>query len=231
MTPLDTGRIDEMISDYGMALFWFATVMSVVIPLAIFLKRQPWRFAEGGLVSKPEKEVFRDLANPATRDSLAKFLQAHGITGEADIRDQKVFPAVPAMHLDPLAVVLNLAASRIDRLKNPNACALYMRDVEADRWVILDELSLFDLRNAARVITRVAEDRKKSRSIYKGFDDGELDSLVKAGLSGWLKRKGLFEQAQEIMSSPQYIHSELQRDIDMVRSVVELIFKVKGAEV
>lgn len=211
-----------MVSTFWLLMLW--TVLS--IPVGLLLAKWFQVRKKGEIVPAPVP-VFRDLANPETRKSLELFLAKHGISGEADIRDCRVIPPVPPSSVEPLSVVLELAASRIDRMKNPNACSLYLRDSETDRWQVLDELSLIDLRHAARVIRRVAEDRKRSRAIYKGFEPDEVRNFVRAGLAADFRRTGKLDMAA--------LAAEGKLDSDPlfegVKAVVELIFKVKGADV
>ncbi len=100
-----------------------------------------------------------------------------------------------------------------------------MRDSVNDRFILLGDLDLDHLVDAARVMQRVAEDRRKSRSIYKGMTEDEMKSLTRAGLSQWLKDDGEFGHSNEVM---QGIWDE-RPEFLMAMNVLDLAFKVKGA--
>lgn len=99
-----------------------------------------------------------DLSSPITRARLTSFLDSAGITGSAEIRDAVVYP----MHEDrahPLAIVFGNAAAFANRLKNPDACSLYIRDSVNDRFLLLADLDLDHIREAAQTLRRVAAEK------------------------------------------------------------------------
>jgi len=171
------------------------------------------------------QQRLRDLKDQATRQELTGFLQKQQVVGDADIRNGFVLAPVPPENLEPLAIVLGNAAAFIARLRNPAASSLYVRDSVNDRFILLGDLDLDHLVDAARVMQRVAEDRRKSRSIYKGMTEDEMKSLTRAGLSQWLKDDGEFGHSNEVMQGlwderPEFL---------MAMNVLDLAFKVKGA--
>lgn len=171
------------------------------------------------------QQRLRDLKDQPTRQELTAFLQKQQVVGDADIRNGFVLAPVPPENLEPLAIVLGNAAAFIARLRNPAASSLYVRDSVSDRFMLLGDLDLDHLVDAARVMQRVAEDRRRSRSIYKGMTEDEMKALTRAGLSQWLKDDGEFGHSNEVMQGlwderPEFL---------MAMNVLDLAFKVKGA--
>lgn len=175
----------------------------------------------------PEEVGPKDLSEAHIRERMTQFLANNGIVGDADVRGGRFFAPVPASKLEPLATLMRRAWDRVQRLGNPNACSLYVRDSENDRFVLLDMLDVADIGEILRVIERVAEDRRKSRSLYKGMTDAEIHHLVVASLSRWLKEHGEFEAANAVMSGDE---REFIRDIAIATAALELAFQVKKAE-
>jgi hypothetical protein len=171
------------------------------------------------------EEGERDLSDTHVRKGLTDFLARHKIVGDADIRNGFVLAPVPPERLEPLAIVLGNAAAFISRLRNPSASSIYIRDSVNDRFMLLGDLDLDHLVDASRVMQRVAEDRRKTRSLYKGLTDDEMRSMVRAGMSQWLKDDGEFGHSNEVMTGlwderPEFL---------MALNVLDLLFKVKGA--
>lgn len=186
-------------------------------------------FKTGGLVT-PEEPVDtgpKDLADAHIRERMTAFLATHGITGDADVRGGRFFAPVPVSKLEPLAIVMRKAWDRVQRLKNPQACSLYIRDSYNDRFMLLDELDVSDIGEILRVIERVAADRKKSRSLYKGMTDDEIRSLVISAACRWLKDHGEFDAAIQLATGE---YKGYLRDIAIATAALELAFQIKRAE-
>lgn len=100
-----------------------------------------------------------DLSDPIVRERLTVFLERNRITGSADIRDGKVLvpPSLDRMH--PLLGVVNSATSILGRLKNPAACSLYIRDSVNDRFMLVPELDLEDLREISELLRAAVAER------------------------------------------------------------------------
>lgn len=167
-----------------------------------------------------------DLNMSYTRTDLTAFLAAHGIHGDADIRDGKVYPPVDPTKLDPLALRLRNAHAVVGRLRNPNACSLYIMDSEGSRPMLVD-LDLHDIGEAASVMERVAADRRKSRALYRGMTAEEVTKLVRAGMSAFFKDDGEWGDANLAMTGAL----DESREFKIAREALELAFKVKGANV
>jgi hypothetical protein len=209
----------EMIS-LETAIYAIVAIVSSLIGIYAVRRLDRW------LKHRAAVEVrLRDLAEQPTRQQLTGFLQKQQVVGDADIRNGFVLPPVPPEKLEPLAVVLGNAAAFIGRLRNPASCSLYVRDSVNDRFMLVADLDLDHLVDAARVMQRVAEDRRKSRSIYKGMTDDEMKALTRAGLSQWLKDDGEFGHSNEVMQGLWDTRPEFL----MAMNVLDLAFKVKGA--
>jgi hypothetical protein len=172
--------------------------------------------------AKVEVEI-RHLRDEAVRRDLARFLERNKVVGDADIRQGFVFAPVPPEKLEPLAVALGNAVSILRTLPNLSADVLYVKKKDGSLSMI--DLDLDHLIDAARVMQRVAEDHRKSRSLYKGITDDEIKAMVRAGLSQWLKDDGEFGDSNAVMQGlwderPEFL---------MAMRVVELLYKVKGA--
>ena len=173
---------------------------------------------------KEVSDVKLDLTTADTRARLTVFLANHGITGDADIRRGIVFAPVPPDRLTLLADTLNKAHAIYATMRNRNADGLYLYDV-ANKTYRSIPVDMTDLLEAGRVMSRVAEDRRKSRSLYKGMTEQEVKQLVRAGMSQWLKDDGYPEQARQAMEGK----FDENPDFKAARHVLELAFKVKAA--
>lgn len=169
------------------------------------------------------EERIRHLRDEKVRNELSGFLRKQMVIGDADIRQGIVFAPVPPERLEPLAIALGNAVGILRRLPNLAADVLYVR--QKDGSLAMIDLDVDHLIDAARVMQRVAEDRRKSRSLYKGLTDDEMKAMVRAGMSQWLKDAGEFPESNEVMQGlwderPEFL---------MALNVLDLLFKVKGA--
>jgi hypothetical protein len=201
-------------------------------------KLQTWfrfpGFHKGGLIdpSAPVEEQAvevgpKNLSERHIRERLTLFLAAHQITGDADVRNGHFLAPVPASKLEPLAIMMRRAWNRIQSLKNPAACSLYIRDSENDRFLLLDELDLADVGEMLRVMERVVSDRKKSRSLYKGMTDEEFEKIAVAATARYLKDHGEFQRAIEVATGNVALYGT---EIAVARAALELAFQVKRPE-
>lgn len=206
--------MSEMIS-------WNAVAVFVTVCWAVWMV---WGVVFKVNKPKVEKREPRDLSALQTRESLTRFLQQNSIYGNAEIRNGMVFAPVSPERLEPLAIVLNRADDMISMLRNPAADVLYVMEDGRPRLTGID---LSDVREAASVMRRVAEDRKKSRSLYKGHTDDELKAVVRAGLSQWHKDHGDFDYSNKVMAGD----FDDDRSFAQAMAVLDLLFKVKGVRV
>lgn len=169
------------------------------------------------------EERIRRLSEESVRAELSGFLRKQMVVGDADIRQGIVFAPVPSEKLEPLALALGNAAAALARMQNRAADSLYIRN--RDGSLALIDLDLDHLVDAARVMQRVAEDRRKSRSIYKGMTEEEMKSLTRAGLSQFFKDRGAFNMSNKVMSGG----FDEDETFLAAMEVLDLTFKVKGA--
>lgn len=146
------------------AFMIYAGVALISIIAGIFVFRYiQWRIQP--LPEKPEVEeaILRSLDNPIGRDYLRRALEMNNIVGDADIRDGKVLEPVSFDRMHPLLIVIDNANSALHRLKNPASCSLYIRDSVNDRFMLVPDLDLADLREIAELL-RAAVAERKARS-------------------------------------------------------------------
>lgn len=212
--------MSEIISFFSSPSFLAASVFFVLLQWGPYLVSR-WREKDKPVVVEVEEGPL-DLSDLTTRGRLQVFLQKYQITGDAEIRNGFVYAPVPPERLEPLAHVLGRATDLIARMPNTAQDALY---VMPNGNAMLTGIDLSDIREAESVMRRVAEDRKKSRSIYKGLTEDEITAFVRAGLSQWYKDQGMFEASNLVMTG-----GDSSEDlIDRLRQIVDLMFKVKGA--
>lgn len=211
----------ETISEYPTsALLLYTTVATIASLVGVWLFNRLRRALGRQAVAEIK---LRHLKEESVRSELSGFLRKQMVVGDADIRQGIVFAPVPPERLEPLAIALGNAVGLLRHLPNLSADVLYVR--KRDGSLAMIDLDLDHLIDAARVMQRVAEDRRKSRSIYKGLTDDEMKSLTRAGLSQWLKDAGDFPESNEVMQGlwderPEFL---------MAMNVLDLTFKVKGA--
>lgn len=191
---------------------------------AIYQRRRRPVLGEAPTPAEIMESALRDLSDMQTRRDLTAFLKTQQVVGDADIREGEVYEPVPATRLDPLAMRLRNAHSVITRLRNRNACSLYILGSDDERPRALD-LDLMDIGEAASVMERVAADRRKSRALYRGMTDEEVTKFVRAGMSAFFKDDGEWGKAHEAMGGLL----DKTPEFHCAREALELAFKVKAA--
>lgn len=211
----------EIISEYPTGAFLlYSAVATIASLVGVWAFNRLHRWAK----SRAAVEVgLRHLKDQNVRTELSGFLRKNMVVGDADIREGIVFAPVPPERLEPLALALGNAVGLLRVLPNLAADALYVQ--KKDGSLALVGLDLDHLVDAARVMQRVAEDRRKSRSIYKGMTDDEMKALARAGLSQFYKDHGRFEASNKIMAGEWDDKPVMLGAI----AVLDLTFKVKGA--
>lgn len=126
------------------------TLLLAAMHLYVFRKQPP---------DFEDDERGMDLSDPLARQRLQQVIEKYGIEGDADIRSGIVLPPVPLEQAQPLAIVLDNAAGMISRLRNPAASSLYVRDSINDRFMLLVDLDLDHLREAAQIMREIARGR------------------------------------------------------------------------
>lgn len=146
-----------------------------------------------------------DLGNASDHDKLTAILAMYEghVVGDANIRNGKSVPTVRPTALPELARELRWLAER----RRGNDYILTDRHQKA-------------LSDAATAIERVAEDRKRSRSLYKGLTDDELTAIARSAM------ERVFPLLrEEIRAGKQDDHKCAQ----VGRAAVEQLFSIKGA--
>lgn len=140
------------------AFMIYAGVALLSVVAGIFVFRYiRWRIQP--LPERDEDETGFDLADPVVRHRLQRMLAKYGIVGNADIREGQVYEPVSLDRMHPLLGVVNSATMVLQRLKNPAASSLYIRDSVNDRFMIVPELDLEDLREIAELLRAAVAER------------------------------------------------------------------------
>lgn len=145
-----------------------------------------------------------DLGNASDHDKLTAILALYEghVIGDANIRNGKSVPTVRPTALPELARELRWLAER----RRGNDYILTDRHQKA-------------LSDAATAIERVAEDRKRSRSLYKGLTDDELTAIARSAM------ERVFPLLrEEIRAGRQDDHNCAKT----ARAAVEQLFSIKG---
>lgn len=100
------------------------------------------------------------LTDAQVRARLSQFLVKNGITGSAEVREGLVLPLKEA-DAHPLATVFGNAVEFANRLQNPAATPIYIRDSVQGRYLLLCDLDIDHIREAAEMLRRVAEEKRK----------------------------------------------------------------------
>ncbi len=154
-----------MISNYFM-IYAGVALLSIVAGIFVF-RYIHWRIQPLPEKNEAEEAILRSLDNPMGRDYLRRALELNNIVGDADIRDGKVLEPVSLDRMHPLLIVIDNANASLHRLKNPAACSLYIRDSVNDRFMLVPDLDLSDLREIAELL-RAAVAERKARSQNHG---------------------------------------------------------------
>lgn len=100
-----------------------------------------------------------DFGDPFVRERLQRMIDAHRLSGSVDIRDGKVYEPVSLDRMHPLLGLINGANMALQNLKNPAACSLYVRDSVNDRFMLVPELDLDDLREIGELLRAAVAER------------------------------------------------------------------------
>lgn len=140
------------------AVFIFVTIIALVLAAVALV----------GVLRKPIPETVeteagpeRDLTDYKVRDELTGFLRKQGVVGNADIRNGIVLSPITRDDVMPLATVLANAGSFMARLPNPAACSLYVRESQSGQMMLLSDLDLDHIVDAARVMQSIGKESRK----------------------------------------------------------------------
>lgn len=146
--------------------------------------------------AEPKDSNTYSLKDAACRSRLSSSLRGSGIYGEADIRYGRVYEPVPPHMISPLASMLTNAAAQIIQFDNSSQSILYLVDPKTGQ-MRMSGLDLEVILDTSRVIQRVAEDRKQTRSLYKGLSDQEMADIAKSVVSEHTKNSAVDEDCME----------------------------------
>ena len=171
--------------------FWIGTIVADLLWISA------WLFLWYRDRNKPPVEE-RDLNEYVIREQLQGFLRNNRIVGSADIRDGWVFAPVPPERLEPLAIQFLNAWSVIANIGENTHNGYLAYYVNGNARLL--ELDVDSLREAYTVLSRLVEDRRKSRVLYRGFSENEIDMMVRMGMSAYFKDDGLFPESNAAAS-------------------------------
>lgn len=181
--------------------------------------RALWRLADTtAAVPAPGQPVATDLAQRSARERLACWLKDFGITGDANIRGGAVVETIPPGDLSDTISNLRLRCHRLLNLcasGHANGRDLYFAE-RTGYPATTFRLSGIDLDDIAKLVVlseRVAEDRRRSRSLYKGLTDDEVDAMATVAV----------RKVQGMLVHPTAIQ------LSIARAAIETLFEIKGA--
>lgn len=160
---------DEMTS-----IIWWGMLIATIltIPLSSWLAHQRLH-KKGGHANTAGRLPELDDDDPVrsnhlglmlNRTRLSSLLSRNYITGDANIREGKVYPVVDPVRVHPIMTLLEGAANRVARLPNPSASVIYMRDPETGRYEPLGSIDAEDFREIVELLRPVAEAEKNKES-------------------------------------------------------------------
>lgn len=114
---------------------------------------------EGG--EDPDEIYGFDLSCPVTRARLARMLHKYAIVGSADIRDGRVYEPVSFERMHPLLQLIDNANNLRYHMRNPASCSLYIRDSVNDRFHLVPDIDLDDLREIAELLRAAVADKAR----------------------------------------------------------------------
>jgi hypothetical protein len=195
--------------------FWWGIIVADVLWVTGLLALKWVRHWQACRIPTEE----RDLGQHLIREQLQEFLRRNNIVGAADIRDGWVFAPVDPDRLDPLVRTLMSAYLTIaGQSENSRNGMIYGH--AHGRYIPLCDVE--DLREAHTALSRVVEDRRKSRALYKGFSENEIDMMVRDGLSASYKDDGEF--ADSNMAASGLL--DKSRDFLLAKQVLELALEI-----
>lgn len=181
----------------------------------------------------PPREI--DLKHASVRERLSRAISGIGITGDANIRGGFVVETIRPELLDPslsamrVAVAALLAKVTIKRTIGKDL--YYLAPTEnplpgaPESEPRLADIQVDDLTALIAVVERVAEERKRSRSLYRGMTEDEITALARTALRAYYTDDGEFGDANAVTTGAL----DKTRDMAICRSLIETVFLVKGA--
>jgi hypothetical protein len=168
------------------------------------------------------------LYNPSDRAQVQSALSRMLVRGDANIRNGVLCPVVLPQDLPPLAARLRAVAKGLSdgRLPIPYNLHRAVGRKDGPGWGYeAVELGLSDIVDIATALERVVEDRRASRSLYKGMTDDEIAAMARTAVAGYYRRNQEFDLANETLSGGR----DAAPSLAIARETIELIYRVKGA--
>lgn len=147
-------------------VFIVASVLWIAVIVGRLGLRRVAKFHTGGFSPEeppltPPNVLF--ASNLAHRQTIGAVLRDK-VRGDFDYRDGQVYKPVPDELIHPVIANVNNAIAGLERTKNPAACSLYFRDSVSDRFMLLPDLDIDDLRDIRELLrAAVAERQRKAQ--------------------------------------------------------------------
>lgn len=170
-----------------------------------------------------------DLDRHLHRHRLQLLFDQYGVTGSMNVRDGLICPVVPGDQLSPLAKRLRNSAVRLRTLTKGDPHLFYTKD----GMYGLADLTVMEVEQAATVIERVAEDRKASRKLYRGFGTEEQVQMARVAVASYIRNTedsqpgAALTLSNEIRDGKHDDHPFMQVGI----AVVGQILQIKGNDI
>lgn len=216
------------------AVIWIGVILGIAVrdcisPTDDSEVRAPEQIAK----AREESPLFQLNMDDATdRMYVDGLFQAYGITGNANIRVGRLQPVVNADRLPPLALRLRNAANFMTMTRHVGD-ELYtlMQNPGAEPHPAPVNLTSRDLVNAAGIIERIVEDRKASRSIYKGMTDDEMKAMAQSAVHHVLRTSPTAKATYDMLRLQLMVDEEQAREVFVCVALetLEMVFRVKAS--
>jgi hypothetical protein len=220
-------------------MHWFDAVCYMLLGAAAFIalqavaRRLIWARETQMLVAGEDTlPTIKPLADGLVREWLTKFLLSNRFLGDANIRNGLVHEVLPAKKLDAKVVELRRLVDRLHALKDNGeviGTGLFYAQHGPSKLGLTD-IDIVDLEYLVSIAERVAEDRKRSRSLYKGLTDDEITAFVRIGLQRYFASldPDFFSEAASSADAAKRGEMDDSEVFKMLRAVLLQLFEVKG---
>ncbi len=178
-------------------------------------------------VSTAASIIGTDLSQGVVRDRLTRYLKTLGVTGDANIRHGIVIETLSPREIADISHSLRIRTHSLLGVQGRGQMQgkdLYYKRVtptEDPRIEFsLADVSTDDLATLAILAERVAEDRRRSRSLYKGLSDDEMTTLARSAMAEVKPDHAAAIRAGEFDQSSAY---------RVATTAIGLLFSIKGA--
>lgn len=203
---------------------------------AMLTAQAGWRYLSACRAAKvvaeetPQEAFPTDLGSSGCRERLTRFFKAQGITGDANIRQGVVVETIQPNDIQDRLDEVRRAAStllgHVSRGKMQGKDLFYAVKVEnpipgyPTVQYRLADINLDQIASLVVMGERVAEDRRRSRSLYKGLTDDQLTTIGRTALAQ------VFPQCKEGIRLGE---SDDTDHMKVAKVAVEILFQTKGA--